>query len=273
MPASYVHYRFGREVLTCLPKHYREIINKHRELFDIGLHGPDILFYYKPLSSNRINKLGNAMHDESSAPFFLRMAELVREFPRAEALTAYLYGFICHFTLDSACHPYIEKMTTVGGFSHTELETELERYFMLRDHLDPAVYIPIQHIHATDVNCRVIAPCFGLDSREIKASLKGMINCHKLLNAPSSCKRKLLYAGLKVTKNFDSMQGLILKPKPAIDCKKYCHELAQLFTDSITVAASLIQQYQNVISYHAGLPIRFSETFGAGEHWNDLYID
>lgn len=48
MPSTYAHYRLGQEVLKNLPAKEKRLIEQHKELFDIGLHGPDILFYYKP---------------------------------------------------------------------------------------------------------------------------------------------------------------------------------------------------------------------------------
>lgn len=272
MPAAYAHYRFGKDVLDCLPNIYKKSIEKYRELYDIGLHGPDILFYYKPLSSNPINKSGNAMHDKPASIFFSKMADIYKETSDTEALAAYLYGFICHFALDSTCHPYVEKMVQTSKLSHTEIETELERFFMLKDNVNPMAYIPIQHIHPGDFNSRVIAPCFDLSSQEIRSSLKGMITSHKLLHAPGSLKRSLLYTGLKITGNYDYMQGLIMKPEANPSCEGFCQLLNNLYTEAITVAASLIQQYHNVLLEKSDLASRFDATFGAGDHWETLFI-
>lgn len=272
MPAAYAHYRFGKDVLDCLPSIYKKTIEKYRELYDIGLHGPDILFYYKPLSSNPINKAGNAMHDQPADTFFSRMSDFFKTCDEPEALKAYLYGFICHFALDSTCHPYIEKITTINNISHTELETELERYYMQKDEISPMDYVPIQHIHPTDFNSKVIAPCFDLTEKDIKSSLRGMITSHKLLHAPTKFKRTVLYTGLKLTGNYDYMQGLIMKPEPNLTCQKYCSLLNNLYEDAITVAASLIQQFANVLEHNAGISSRFHLTFGAGENWEQLYI-
>ena len=49
MPTTYAHYKFGKEVISALPRPLRSTVENHRELFDIGLHGPDILFYYHPM--------------------------------------------------------------------------------------------------------------------------------------------------------------------------------------------------------------------------------
>ncbi len=278
MPAAYAHYRFGREVTECLPFVYRKTIEKHQALYDIGVHGPDILFYYRPLSSNEVNQSGYAIHDKPAAEFFERAAGLYQHSEDPEALKAYLYGFICHFALDSACHPYIEKMEKESGLTHTDLETELERFFMLKDGIKPEEYIPIQHIHPSDEAGGIIAPCFGCVAPEqIVSSLKWMIFIHRLFHAPEQNgqkinKRKLLYLALKLIRKYDSMQGLIMKPEPEAVCGNYCILLNNLYTEAVTVASSLIQNYTNVLENSVPLSPRFSISFGPGESWNELYI-
>ena len=59
MPSTYAHRRFGADVLALLPDGLRATLEQHRELYDIGLHGPDLMFYYKALQSNPVNRLGN----------------------------------------------------------------------------------------------------------------------------------------------------------------------------------------------------------------------
>ena len=56
MPSTYAHYRIGQEVYGKLEGEPKKIIEKYKELYDIGLHGPDILFYYKPLYEHPVNK-------------------------------------------------------------------------------------------------------------------------------------------------------------------------------------------------------------------------
>lgn len=46
MPSMYAHFVFGKNVYQKLPSDIKKIIKEHRELFFIGLHGPDIFFYY-----------------------------------------------------------------------------------------------------------------------------------------------------------------------------------------------------------------------------------
>ena len=52
MPASYAHYRFGQQVFKQLPVELQQQISPYMDLYQIGLHGPDLLFYYHPLIPN-----------------------------------------------------------------------------------------------------------------------------------------------------------------------------------------------------------------------------
>ena len=50
MPAVYAHRRFGEKVLAaCQNDVARTAIESYLDLYNIGLQGPDILFYYDPL--------------------------------------------------------------------------------------------------------------------------------------------------------------------------------------------------------------------------------
>ena len=49
MPSMYAHQKFGNDVLYLLPKEVRERIAEQEDLYHIGLQGPDIFFYHKPL--------------------------------------------------------------------------------------------------------------------------------------------------------------------------------------------------------------------------------
>ena len=55
------------------------------------------------------------MHDQMADAFFKRAVEVIGASEDKGAARAYIYGFICHFALDSECHKYIEKMIQVSG--------------------------------------------------------------------------------------------------------------------------------------------------------------
>ena len=54
------------------------------------------------------------MHNLSGAELFTKMKEKLARLPEGHrtAATAYLYGFLCHFALDSTCHGLIEQTVT-----------------------------------------------------------------------------------------------------------------------------------------------------------------
>ena len=46
MPTTYTHYAYGQEVFHKLPEELQRKIEPYIEYYNIGVHGPDILFYY-----------------------------------------------------------------------------------------------------------------------------------------------------------------------------------------------------------------------------------
>ena len=114
MPTTYAHYKFGKEVLSALPRPLQNSIEAHRELFDIGLHGPDILFYYNALKKDPVNEQGHTLHEQFADEFFHHAVEVIEKAKDPAVARAYIYGFICHFALDSECHPYVEKIKSSG---------------------------------------------------------------------------------------------------------------------------------------------------------------
>ena len=70
MPAVYAHYLFGKKVYKALPEAEKKMVRQGKDAFLIGLHGPDLLFYYRPFGKNRINQQGTRMHRELAAGFF-----------------------------------------------------------------------------------------------------------------------------------------------------------------------------------------------------------
>lgn len=140
MPTTYAHDLFGKLLYRELPSSMKEVLKKHTNLYRIGLHGPDIFFYFM-IHHNPVFSFGEKMHDESADEFFENGMRLYRRTGNDEIL-AYLYGFAAHFLLDSTCHPYINRMHREGVISHTLLEKEYDRHLMIRTGKDPLFYRP-----------------------------------------------------------------------------------------------------------------------------------
>lgn len=271
MPTTYAHYKFGKDVLATLPKHFQKSIEKNRELFDIGLHGPDILFYYRVLTTNHVNTTGYELHDQPAQPFFLQAAQTIKRSLDQDAARAYIDGFICHFALDSECHKYVEKMIQVSGISHSEIEMEFDRMLLTEDHINPVSYLGTNHIHPTMKNAEVIAPFFEeVTAKEVRKSLSSMILIHKLLLAPDPGKRRFLFRAMKLTGQYVSKHGMVMSETPNPACQDYCRLLKKLYNGAVPLAVGLILNYHKLLSDGIELPSRFAETFGPGERWQDL---
>lgn len=273
MPTTYAHYKFGEEVIGALGRPLQSAIENNRELFDFGVHGPDLLFYYKALTRNPVNGQGYALHERPAAPFFRHAAEVIGRSPDPAAARAYVYGFICHFALDSECHPYVEKMIHESGIGHSEIEMEFDRMLMKEDYINPVRCLPTGHLHPSKKNAEVIAPFFeNMTPELIEKSMRGMLFCLKALHAPGMMKRRLLFAGMKIAGQYEDKHGMVMSLEPNPACREYCRVLKRQYAGAVPLAAGLIIQYQKTLFEGKELPERFEKTFGAGDGWEDLRL-
>ena len=132
MPYHYAHYRFGVAMLNVMPADLQRVAKRHRRLFDVGLHGPDIFFCYNLLRNTKIGSLGSRIHSQTGKEFFGRACRNLRLRPSSEG-EAYLYGLLCHYALDSACHPFIWEQDKQGIAEHIAMETEFDRFLLDMD--------------------------------------------------------------------------------------------------------------------------------------------
>ena len=264
MPATYAHYRFGQEVRKDLPEKEKKIVEEFPELFMIGLHGPDIFFYYKPFSKNRVRQIGHEMHRHAGEEFFAPAAEVVGEHSENHAYLSYLYGFICHFALDVACHGYVDEKIAKSGISHTEIEAEFDRMLMVKDGHDPIRYKPTGHIVPSEENAEIIQAFFGdVDSTQLLGTLKGMVTYLNLLVAPSKGKRFLINTILKLTGNYKELHGLMINYLANPDCADSTKELFKRYGEAKDMALLLIHEYGGFLEGKEELNPIYNYTFGS----------
>lgn len=142
MPGLITHYLLGEKVLEKLKDtgSAREI-SKYRNIYNVGAEGPDIFFYYikLPLSVIKgMSKIGSRLHAENVGEFFSNAIEYLLNCSGEEKakLTAYLSGFLCHYSMDLHTHPYVyyrtgfvrdgEKPTIKYTSYHQEFETAID---------------------------------------------------------------------------------------------------------------------------------------------------
>lgn len=258
MPSTYAHYRFGRDVLAKLPQDVRKIIEGDKDLFNIGVHGPDLLFYYKPLTKNPVNTTGYGQHDKAAREFFLPAAETIKRSGYSNACLSYIFGVICHFSLDRECHDYIDRKISESGVGHAEIEVEFDRELMIRDGLNPLSHILTKHIHPSKASAAVISRFYnGITSDEIYASMKSYIFYNKLLRCPNSLKRELVYGTLRITGKYDVFHGMIVNARSNPKCKDSNKQLWHRYQKAIVRAVNLICD--------------FSGNSDGTKPWSDIY--
>ena len=264
MPSTYAHYRLGQEVRNKVGDRERAVIETYPGLFLIGLHGPDILFYYKPLTANRVNQIGYSTHDRPGEEFFANGARVLEKHKGHKAYLAYLYGFICHFALDATCHGYIDQKIAESGISHTEIEVEFDRELMIIDGHDPVRHKLTRHIVPSDRNAEVIKDFFkGVTALQVKKSLNGMIFNNNLLISPSRIKRQFVYSILKISGNYNEMHGLLVNYRKNPKCNDSTEKLFELYEKAEKLAVRLINEYRGFL--YGKLPLNeiYRYTFGS----------
>ncbi|WP_294581934.1 zinc dependent phospholipase C family protein [uncultured Thomasclavelia sp.] len=261
MPAAYSHYRLGKMVLAKLDDQLQNLIKNNLDYYNIGLHGPDILFYNRPYLHSRINRLGSKMHRKTARTFFEPAIKIIKD-SKNEAQLAYLCGFICHFILDSNCHGFIDDIINRTKVTHFEIETELDRDFMIEDGLDPLRTHLTNHIKVNDEIVDNIAIFFnGASKKDIYKSLKGFKFYDRLLVAPQLYKRGLIYLVLKITFTFKRFQGFVVNYKPNSKITTDIKTLKQLFDHSIDESVTYIEQFITTIKNNEPLDNRFNRNY------------
>lgn len=243
MPAGYAHYIFGQKVLNKLKPETKELINRNIDLYNIGVHGPDILFYYNPLSKNKVNQLGSQMHREEAYHFFEFAKEVIKNSKDKEASIAYVYGFITHFTLDHTCHHYVGEVEKETGLTHLEIESELDRAILVKNHLNPLTTSLTTHIHPNQYVSKIISPFFHLEEKDIYKALKDLLLYLGLIKAPGKIKRNMVYLGMKIGGIYHSHRGLLINYEPNEKATDDIKELLNKLNNSVDIAVKLIEEF------------------------------
>ncbi|MBS6196711.1 MAG: zinc dependent phospholipase C family protein [Clostridiales bacterium] len=261
MPTTYTHDIFGKDVFKRLPEALKETIRQGKGLYRIGLHGPDIFFYYKPISKNPVNQTGHRMHRELASKFFQKGILEFRTNPSSQ-LAAYLLGFACHYMLDSTCHGYIGKFEKKTGASHAEIETELDRYFMLREKKELFSYLPTSVLEPTEENCKVIGRVFPqIDYKKIQKSVEYQKMYDKLLTCKSPLKEKIVLGGMKVLRCYDSMEGQVMRKNSGEICRESTEKLVGLYRKALEEAPAALENLYDCLYGRAELSQRFDRDF------------
>lgn len=260
MPTTYAHDLFGKRVYQKSGDKIQKVIKENQALFQIGVHGPDILFYYKPFAKNEISAIGSKMHQDIAAPYFLEWKRRYQE-NKDDAMLAYILGFLCHFMLDSTCHPYINGYVAEGRATHDAVETDFDRYLMEKTAKDIYSFKPGNAIIPSEEAASVIAKVIdGVSEKQILKSLKG-IRFYTGITVGNKLYRGFLLKAAKLI-GFDSYaKGRVFLADPYEDCKESTEVLSGLYEKAVPEAVKVIQEFMDRLEDPDVISERFSRNY------------
>lgn len=263
MPTTYTHDAFGRETYEKLAEPIKCVIKENKIVYLIGLHGPDIFFYYKPykLKHNDVADFGHSMHKKISREFFEEGVRACKD-SGDRPLMAYLMGFVCHYILDSRCHPFVFRYQKESGLSHGEIETNLDRYYMERDGKNPFSYHPASAICASGSAAETIRLAFPqFSEKEILKSLTGMKFFCDLTVTGCECKRRLFHRALKMVHADRDIGSRIIEREPNPETYVSTEELICLYDEALKEVPAAMQNLYLAITEGEPLGERFDRNF------------
>lgn len=263
MPAIYAHHRFGRDVRKVLPRREQNIIDTNSALYMIGLHGPDILFYYQALRHNPINSTGHALHEKPGKQFFENAICAIEKSRNRDAALSYAYGVLCHFALDVSCHVYVDQKAATDQLTHATVECEFDRSLMVQDGIEPTTHVLTNHIIPTKENAEIIAPFYpGISAAQTHKALRSMIFQNKLLLAKSDAKRELIYAIMRLTGNYEHLHGIVISPHGNPLCEDSNAKLRELYSLGKDRAKDFITSFDRSLNGKEAFAPIFDYNFG-----------
>lgn len=113
MPAFFSHFLCGEESLKFIDKtEIKNTVDKHKNTFVLGTQGPDFFYFHRIhfwTDKGSLYYIGTLFHKEIISQFFELSLDYIMNRPDSEkeVLLAYLYGYVCHYALDTEAHPYV----------------------------------------------------------------------------------------------------------------------------------------------------------------------
>jgi len=185
MPSSMTHTYFGLDVFNKLNNNTKDTIKNSLEYFKTFCQGPDVFYFYHLFigkKSKIVSELGSLIHKKDSRKFFLNLVHYINDnnLKSNSSVMSFLYGYMCHYFLDTVCHPFIFYKT--GKFNskdpstykynalHIDMEFFIDRYLIYnREKIEPSKY----KIHKQFLNVK------DMDN-DLRNTIKNIFDIYKL---------------------------------------------------------------------------------------------
>lgn len=262
MPAVYAHALFGRKVYRRLAGECKDTVRKYKNYYILGLQGPDILFFYRPFYYNKFNKTGIRIHHETFALFIREAKKALKIYGIDSPEGAYVLGFICHYMLDSICHPFVIKEIERTGIDHISIETEFEKLLMFKDGRNPYTYdlrklLPYEKSMAQHIS-RLYS---GVSAAKINEAVRLMRLGKHMLRYGNNTRAGFILLFIKVFGLYRLIYPHMIYPNKGYDTKCTSQHLKVLLNKTVDEAADILTEFYNM---EDNINSRFNMNFYGG---------
>lgn len=245
MPALVTHHIFANTAADRAPSSVSEAISADPIAFSWGAQGPDILFFYHPLHTNSVSRLGQDMHNRRIADTF---SAVVSECAKSKdpSTVSYLFGFCCHYALDRTVHPFVTYMINYRlglrypAFSQSALhhlcESEMDRIVIEKMYRTKSASFPSHRLLAYTPELGHTAyrlfhaaaeSVYGtrLSSRQVSAAMHSMLRIQRMLQNPTGRQASRMYSLEKLFHSEGTLSSLMRPYTPLpVDCTNSAHD-------------------------------------------------
>lgn len=267
MAAVFAHDLYGRTVYRGLSEAMRQVIREHKDCYYLGLQGPDPLFFYRPKGDNAVRLLGKRIHTRTGEEFFTDAIRTVKEERNAghentaRMLEAYLLGFCCHYALDSGIHGWINETQSHTAFSHTQLETELDRRLLLREGHDPLRTERAYHLRNTRETREAGAKILSVSPGLMGECIVSMRLINRMLGDSFEWFKEAICLSCSGVRDSDLLRGMFLRRRPAHGIEPYVDTMERMYDRLVPTGVAMEFSLWECMKKGEKLPKRFGRSF------------
>ena len=194
------------------------------------------------MKKNAIRAYGTQLHEKNGFTVFDKARKHRTDEP--SAYNAYLCGFLCHFTLDLFCHPYIDQ-TMNDKLTHGKIESEFDKFLLRKDGKPIRGYNTASPIINENGTSEASAVLLGIPQTNIAKAIKTMCKINGWFSKKGELFHSIAHTFLRLAKMDRKFGDMFLHKKDDPLCEATNGVLDKKFTDAVPVARALITAYFN----------------------------
>lgn len=157
MPSTITHSYFTNDVYNHLSVKNKELLYSDKEWLQTTGQGMDVTYFYNVMfpwrKGSDIRTFGGLFHGMKTYEYFSTLINYIKynDYQNNSEIIGFLYGQVCHYALDTTCHPYLiyktgkyhkhDKSTHKYNMEHSRVESLIDEYFIKeREHVKPHIF-------------------------------------------------------------------------------------------------------------------------------------